>query len=504
MAGVEYLIGLDVGSSSVKAIALSTRDYAVIGRGKGPTPVDRRGVLVETPSGALRSAVDSALCQVVDSVPPGSRPIGLATASYGESGAHVSGSGEVLRPPIFWQDQRSGEQIVRLVELIGAERLDAVVGHAPDPTWGIGRLMWVAENEPSILEETAFWLPMADLVTFWLTGQSVTSPGLASRIMAFDQQKCRWSEEVLSAAGIDPGLLPPILNSGTAVGVLTEEAARRTGLPVGLTVSLGGHDRQCGSFAAGGPQGDPVDSAGTAEGVLVPRRSHVDERNESCSGIARYRDVVPGRVTYAGRVGLAGGLLDWAGRSLFDAVPALDDLLAGVPTPYRLNGLVCVPTFGRYASPYWSPQPVPSVMYGMTVAHSRADLVQALLEAPAYSLRANLDLLDSWSGRRTDSFRVEGGLVSSTAALQVRADVTGRAVHGVLQADLGAIGAALLAGVGSGVFNDHQQPLEAFSPALRTVEPDAARSQEYAESYETTWLPAASFARELADASRRG
>jgi xylulokinase len=498
----DYLIGLDIGSSSVKATAISTRDFSVLGSARATTVIDRRRDLVETPADDLRASVDSALSQLVTLFGRG-RPVGIATTSYGESGAHVSAAGEVLRPPIFWQDQRSEEQVTTLVGRIGADRLDALVGHAPDPTWGIGRIMWVSENEPAVMEQTAHWLPIADLANFWLTGMAATSPGLAARLMAVDQQSGAWSDEVLGAAGLDRAILPPIHDSGTVIGELTAEASLRTGLPVGLPVCVGGHDRQCGTYAAGGPRREPVDSAGTAEGVLVPRLSGSDERRELCSGIARYRDVVPGSVTYAGRLGLAGGLLEWASRCMFDDAPDVRAVVAGVQVPHRFNGIVCVPTMGRYASPFWAPGPVPSVMHGMSVRHSRADMVQAFLEAPAYSLRATLDLLDAWLDRRTESFRVEGGLVASEAALQVRADITGRTVEAVLQPDVGAVGSALLAGVGTGVFADYSEPLDAFRPAILSVQPDPRRALEYSTAYEDTWLPAAAFARDHRPAAPR-
>ena len=103
----------------------------------------------------------------------------------------------------------------RLVARVGAEHLDALVGHAPDPTWGIGRIMWVAENEPDVMARTACWLPIADLVTFWLCGSAVTSPSLGSRLMIVDQNRSDWSREVLDGAGIDPAILPLLVESGT-------------------------------------------------------------------------------------------------------------------------------------------------------------------------------------------------------------------------------------------------------------------------------------------------
>jgi xylulokinase len=496
MSSRECLVGIDVGSSSVKAVAISVPELRVVGFGRAPTPAVRVGTYVETPIAELRASVFAALRQVIVSLPAGSVVTGVATTSYGEAGVHLDSAGAALRNSISWQDERSADQVARLVDEIGAERLDALVGHAPDPTWGIGRIMWVAEHEPEVMARTACWLPIADLVTFWLCGNAVTSPSLASRLMVLDQERSDWSDEVLQSAGIEPGIFPGLRESGAAAGTITPAAADQSGLAVGTAVVLGGHDRQCGAFAARGPHASAVDSVGTAEGLVVPCLGDKDPRQSTCSGFAWYRDVVPGQYAIAGRVGVAGGLLDWGSRAFFSEPPDLAELLADVPTPYRHTGVLATPSLGRATSPFWAPNAVPTAFWGLTGSTPRAALVQALLEAPAFSLRANLDAIDRWTGRRTDEFAVEGALIDNPAAVQLRADTTGRVAVAIEERDLGAIGAALLAGVGSGTFANHSEAQAAFQPKLSYFEPDAGRSAEYAEAYESVWSPLATFAAE--------
>jgi xylulokinase len=494
MPSTQCLVGIDVGSSSVKAVAVSVPELRVVGFGRAPTPALRVGVYVETPIAELRASVFASLREVIASLPAGSQVTGVATTSYGEAGVHLDAAGVALRNSISWQDQRSAGQVARLVNHIGAEHLDAVVGHAPDPTWGIGPIMWVAGHEPEVMARTACWLPIADLVTFWLSGNSVTSPSLASRLMVLDQKRVDWSDEVLAGAGIDRGILPELLESGSVAGAVTPSAAEESGLAVGIPVVIGGHDRLCGAFAARGPRGYAVDSVGTAEGLIVPCIGDQDARQSACSGFAWYRDVVPGQYVIAGRVGVAGGLLDWGARTLFSEPPDLAVLLADVPTPYRHGGVLATPSLGRATSPFWAAGPVPTAFWGLTASTTRAAIVQALLEAPAFSLRANLDAIDRWTGRRTDEFAIEGALIDNPAAVQLRADATGRVAVAIEERDLGAIGAALLAGVGSGAFSNHAEAQAAFQPNLTYFEPDAGRSAEYADAYESAWSPLAAFA----------
>ena len=491
MAKRNCLIGLDIGTSSVKAVAIDVEDGSPLASARQNTPIARTGQTVELPAAALRHGVENTLLELVRSLPGNTDVAGLATTSVGESGAPVDGSGRVLRDPICWPDTRSASQVERLIDAIGDRQADTIVGHAPDPTWGVGRIMWVRENEPHIYDRTADWLPIADLATLWLTGRRITSPSLASRQMAWDQEHHRWSSRILRAACLDPGRMPEVAPSGTAIGTIGREAAERTGLPVGMSVSLGGHDRQCGAFAARAGSAAAVDSAGTAEGLLVPSRG-TDEVRRLGTGIARYADVVPGVHTYAARVGLAGGLLDWA-RQTLAVTEELDyaRLLVAVPVPYAFTGVVATPTFGRYASPHWAPGAVPGALFGLTTSHTRADLIQALLEAPAFSLRANLERLESWLPGQLDGVRIEGGIVKNRPWLQARADITGRHLQSVENEHMTAVGAALLAGVGAGVYSSCSEAGAALSLAVRDWFPDPVRAEQYTEAYHRLVRPLA-------------
>lgn len=493
------LIGLDIGSSSVRALALDVGRGRVLAAAQEPTPLVGSADTAELPPAPLRRAVEGALCALVASLPPGSHPLGIAVTSVGEAGAPVDTAGTVLHNVVWWQDTRSASQVIRLTEAIGAERLERIVGHPPDPTWGIGRIMWLRENKPRTYARTSAWLPVADLATLWLTGEQVTSASLASRTMAWDQHGGRWSETVLAAADVDVARMPRVVPSGTMVGAVTATAAARTGLPVGLPVSVAGHDRQCGAFAARQGTSAPVDSAGTAEGLIISVATDDDMRRLR-TGISRYADVEPGRHTYAARVGLAGGLLDWASKVFFGSADVgYAQLLAEIRTPYTFTGVVCTPTFGRYSAPHWAPTAVPGVIYGLTTSHTRADILQALLEAPAFALRATLNLLDSWFGQPLEPVRVEGGVVQNRPWLQARADITGRTLLSIEQQHMTAIGAALLAGLGTGTFSSAREAGRVLVLNLREWSPDPERSARYADAFHRHVQPLASFCAAVPD-----
>jgi xylulokinase len=402
-------------------------------------------------------------------------------------------SGETLHNVIWWQDQRSAGQVEDLVNRVGTDELESIVGHPPDPSWGIGHLMWFREQCPDVYESMRAWLPVADLATFWLSGEMVTTPSLASRLMAWDQNARTWSTVVLGAGGLDPLRLPDVKSSGSAVGTITRTMAERTGLPPNLPIVLGGHDRQCGAFAARQNSRAPIDSAGTSEALLlsVPAEEKWPIHG---TGIARYADVVPDEFTYAARVGLAGGLLDWAKHVLFRTADIdYREMFEGIRSPYEFTGVVCTPTFGRFASPYWAPGLVPGTIHGLTTAHTRADVIQGLLEAPAFSLRAILDLLDSWSDHSLDPIRVEGGIVQNRPWLQVRADITNRFFLSIEQPHMTAVGAALLAGVGSTTFGSFTEASSALKLDLTEWTPNEGRASRYNDAFRSVVEPLARF-----------
>jgi xylulokinase len=241
------------------------------------------------------------------------------------------------------------------------------------------------------------------------------------------------------------------------------------------------------------PPAAPVDSAGTAEALLISVET-ADDMRRLGTGISWYADVQAGRHTYAARIGLAGGLLDWAKQVFFDSEDVnYPQMLADIPTPYDFTGVVCTPTFGRYSSPHWAASAVPGMISGLTTSHARADILQALLEAPAFALRATLDLLDSWFDEPLETVRMEGGIVQNQPWLQARADITGRPLLSIEQQHMTAIGAALLAGLGSGTFSSAHEAGTALRLSLREWSPDPDRSERYADAFDRYVRPLASF-----------
>jgi xylulokinase len=496
MARREALIGLDLGTTSIKAVALDPVG-AVVDLESAPTPTTHLpGGYIEHDADALWAAVCRVLTRLTSrGAASGWQVIGIATTSMGEAGVPVAADGSTLHPVIAWLDQRAAAQMRRLQQRVGRQRLQAIVGHPVDNHWGVPRLMWLREERPRIFERTRSWLSVADLVVLRLTGVVATDLSLASRTMAFDQDAGRWSDEVLDAAAVPGRMLPDVSPSGSIAGTVIAGAARLTGLPAGVPVALGGHDRACGAFAARGGTDCAIDSAGTAEALMVSLAAEATRELDVSHGIARYFDVIPGRQLLAARVGLAGGLVEWARKQFFGApdVPAAsyEAVFGGLAPEAGFSGVVCYPTFGRSISPDWIPGEVRGAFVGLTMAHTRTDLLRAILEATCFSLRANISAIEHLIGAPLGRIRVEGGVVRNPVWLQMKADVANRSLESVTMPDLSAVGAALLAGIGAGCYADATGAAATLDLTTEKWRPRESRAVMYERAYETVYRPVA-------------
>jgi xylulokinase len=478
----ECVIGLDLGTSFLKAVALDTggRVCRVAVR---PTPIKRGpGGWVEHPVDQLESQTFEVLRELIAGLDH--RPLAIATTSMAETGALVTPSGRTMPPLMSWLDPRAEAETRSLEQALGVERLYEITGHRLDSFWGIPRLMWLKRNRAQAYGQAVAWLLPADLANYWLSGAVATSPSLASRTMALDQDTQTWSDEVLEAGGLSAEVLPRVVPSGTTIGCVSLPAARRSGLPHGLPVVTGGHDRLCGALAARAGERDvAVDSAGTAETVVVPTDLRPSAAEAVRYGVNCYADVVGGQFAYSARVGLAGALVEWVRSELFGSAESPEELVARVPAPISFGGVLCYPAFGRPITPSVDGNGMPGALLGLTIEHTRVDILRAALESTCFSLRANVETLEALLGRPLGPLRVEGRVAAVEKLMQLRADVLGRTIESTDVRHATACGAALLAMVGCGVASDVASSGAILSRPVRCWKPDPGRAAVYGEVY---------------------
>ncbi len=490
------LIGLDAGTREVRAGAFDL-DGSLLALARRPTPTTRpRPGWADVDADALWEAAAAALREVVAALPGGTEAAALAAATVGEAGLPIDRRGRALRPIIAWFDTRAVAYARHWEEALGGARVYAVSGMTIDGLFGANKAMWVRDHEPEVWARTAAWLSTEDWLILRLTGVPATSYSMAARTMLFDRSRLAWSEELLGAAGLEARRMPPAGQSGTVAGLVTPEASAATGLRAGTPVVLGGHDHICATFVAGGGDETPVDSTGSAEALVTSVAAAPAGDPGLAAHVNCYPDVVPGRMVLLASVGLAGGLVDWLRREVWKWADTEADAYARMfgemRLPLRPNGVMCFPQFGRGASPRFDPERARGAFVGLTAGHGRGDLLQAALEASCFSLRHNLDWVAEHLGRSAPRVRVLGGAVNSPLWLQLKATITGREFQVAAAGEPAALGAAVLGGVGAGVYPDHAAGAAAVAAAClgsgECVAPDPELAEGYRALYERVWL----------------
>lgn len=388
-----------------------------------------------------------------------------------------------VRPALIWADTRSTAQAERLIDAFGQDRAYPMLGHQLNPTYSLSKIMWVAEHEPAVYERVRHFCLAKDFVVHQLTGRLVTDRSDASSTNAYDQQSGRWSQELITLAGIDPAIFPEIVDSTEVVGTLTTSAAEELGLHHSVQVVIGGGD---GPIAAAGVG---VTSAASPAYAYLGSSSWVslasaepihDPQRRSMT----FDHVVPGHYVPTATMVAGGASVEWAAE-VFDPDGGSTDrvaaLLDGVDrVRAAADGLYFLPHLMGERSPYWNPMASGGFL-GVQRQHDRPQLLRAVLEGVAFNLRTNLQAFTD-AGHRIDQVDAIGGGAASDAWLQIMADIWGISVRRrSIVADGNSLGAAVTGLVGLG----HLDFSAAAGLSRVTAEftPDHGRHEDYAERH---------------------
>ena len=491
-----YLLGVDVGTTSTKAVLYDPAGVRVVRVASRPTVTHhpRPGWSEFEPAEIWRGVAES-IREAIAGRATDVRAVSIA--SMGEAGVPIDRAGRYLYPIIAWHDPRSEPQAERWHEWLGPERVFTITGQAIQAKFSINKLLWLRENRPEVFRDIHKWLCMEDFALWKLGGVYAIDHSLASRTMAFDQRARRWSAEILDRAALSADLFPTPCLSGTAVGQITPEAAADTGLPVSAVVATGGHDHLCGALAAGvvGP-GAFLDSMGTAESCLLVSDGFAPDDRLRRGGYCHYAYVIPGQYVVNYGLDASGGLLEWLIRQLWPEVGASTEARArafaeALDGAARIrpgsDGLFWLPHLNGVDSP-WADELSKASVVGLTAAHSRAHLVRALLEGLSYWLRENLDFLEAQIGLPASREVVAiGGGTRAALWMRIKADVAGRPLRVVEVPEATALGAALLAGVGAGIFGSAAEAVASVVRPATLYEPDLVRTEAYERFYEAVY-----------------
>ncbi|WP_375426123.1 xylulokinase [uncultured Friedmanniella sp.] len=390
----------------------------------------------------------------------------------------LDGAGSPVRPAIIWADTRSVAETATLVERVGMERGYAITGHRLNPTYSLSKIVWVREHEPEAFSRAQRVLLAKDFVAYRLTGVLATDPSDASSTNAYDQAAGDWSAELLEAAALPRSLFPDVVASTAVIGTVTAEAAGASGLRAGTPVVMGGGDGPMGALGAGiiAPESGAYAYLGSSSWVSVAADAPLhDPQMRSMT----FNHVVPGRYVPTATMQAGGASLEWVVETL---APGQGDryrrlLAEAADVQASEDGLYFLPHLLGERSPYWNPA-ARAVFAGLGRHHGPAHLTRAVLEGVAFNLYTGL-LAFVQNGIAITAVDAIGGAANSALLLQIFADVWGVPVtRRDLVDEATAVGAAIVGGVGVGIFEDFAVAGR-FSSELTTQHPDLARHERY-------------------------
>jgi xylulokinase len=387
---------------------------------------------------------------------------------------------EVVRPALLWCDQRTEEECWAITERVGAKRLIDLVANPALTGFTLPKIWWVRAHEPELWSCVRSIMLPKDYVRFKLTGARATDVADASGTLLFDVVNRRWSAEMLQASDLQAEILPEVFESPEVTGRVSKDGAAVSGLREGTPVVAGGGDQAAGAVGMGIVEPGNISATIGTSGVVFAATSR--PKVEPKGGIHTFCHAIPGRWHVMGVTQGAGLSLRWF-RDQFAAGVSYDSLMGvAAYAPAGADGLLWAPYLMGERTPHLDPN-ARGALVGLTAQHTRAHVIRAILEGVAFSLRDTFSIFREL-GVPVKSVRLGGGGARSSLWRQIQADIYGMPVDLIAAEEGAAYGAALLAGVGAGVWRSVEAACKMAVHVAKRVEPIAKNVELMNRRYE--------------------
>ena len=458
---MNYLLGIDIGTSGTKTLLINaSKDGEVVASCTKTYPLSTPKPLwaEQAPEDWWQATVASIREVIQESGidPKQIKGIGLSGQMHGS--VFLDKDNSVLRPAILWCDQRTQAECDWIMDTVGRERTIELISNPVLTGFTAGKIIWLSNNEPELYKQVKKVLLPKDYIRLRLTGEFATEVSDASGTALFNVTKRDWAYEMLDAIGIPADWMPKAYESPEVSGRVNAEAAKLTGLAEGTPVVGGGGDQAAGAVGNGVVEEGIISSTVGTSGVVFAfaDKPVVDPKLR----VHTFCHAVPGKWHVMGVMLSAGGSLRWYRDTFADTETAVAKALGKDPydlmckeaskVPAGSEGLIFLPYLTGERTPYPNPH-ARGVFFGITLRSDRAHFVRAVLEGVAYGLRDSFGILDEM-GVPIAQVRASGGGARSDVWRQIQADMTGQD-HVTINIDEGpALGVALLAGVGTGIY----------------------------------------------------
>lgn len=480
---MSVLIGVDLGTSCVKIEALDAASKKFsIARNFYQINIPEIGYAEQNPADWWQATVDG-VKQVISELAVDDvesvKGIGFSGQMHGM--VLLDQDLQLIRPAIIWCDQRSQKQVQSILQTIGEEKFKRITLNPLNTGFLLASLLWVKENEPEQYRKIHKVLLPKDYLRFKLTGEIGTDFSDASASLAFDVQKGTWSELILEAIGIDKAIFPPVRNSFEVAGTLTAAAAAETGLGTSTIVAFGGGDQQMQALGNGliAP-GMASATIGTGGQIFTPVKSPVFDPkfrlHTFCNSFANSWCMMGASLS-------AGLSLKWLSENIFEGIDfkQFDDEAEKIAA--GSDGVIFLPYLVGERTPHMDPN-AKAMFFGLTLKHTRANMIRAVLEGVVFSLKESLDIMGQ-NGIVIDRVIASGGGAKSKLWKQIQADIFNTDIYTTNVSEQACTGAIITAGVAASVFASPEEAvaqLVDFSPEV--VRPIASNVETYRQNYE--------------------
>lgn len=482
------LIGIDIGTSACKVAAFDTDGRVIAQVSEGYRVHYPEPGFVEQDPMEWWNAVTAAIRKITETGKIRPKDIaGIGVDGQSWSAIPVDREGNVLYNTPIWMDTRSKDICSELINRVGFERIFHVSGNSLEPTYSTPKIIWFKRHKPEVYSKTYKFLQSNSFIAYKLCGVMTQDKSQGYGLHMFDMKTGRYDYSLSEELGIPAEKLPDIYDCHEVIGEVTPEAAEVTGLIPGIPVVAGGLDAACGTLGAGVVDpGQTQEQGGQAGGMSIC----VDEAVAHPKLILSCH-VVPGVwLLQGGTVG--GGSLKWFHEQLGfyeenqakftgkRAFQIMDEEASKVP--YGSEGLIFLPYMAGERSPVWDGN-AKGVFFGLDYSKTRGHMIRAIMEGCAYALYHNIKTAEEVNVS-AGVLNAIGGAANSRIWTQIKADVTGKVINVPSSDTATTLGAAMLAGVGTGLFRDFRDAVERTVEIKRVHEPDMNAHDRYMKYYE--------------------
>ncbi len=489
MAG-KLSLGIDIGTTNVKACILDTEKNKVVASGSQEHP------LFHPKPGYAEQEGDNYWKAVVSSIRQclAQGPFADEIASVGLSGLvgvmlPIASDGKPIRPGMIWMDARSEQECQDIRDSIGEQKINYINGNRIAPWFIEPKALWMKKHEPENYEKTHKLLSPAGYCTYRLCSEFTINTGDAGLFYPYEYQKEKWNSDVADKIGISMDKYPRIFRSHEVVGRVIAAAAAETGLKEGTLVVAGGTDISSAALGCGViDAGQAYYSMGTGSnlGIMIPTEQRVEEYR-----ILKWPHVLPGLTMFDGPMAFTGVSLRWfrdmfadqerliADRSDLSVFDLLTRQAAKIAP--GSGGLLYLPYMGNTLSPNWNSQ-AKGTFFGFRLSTTRAHMIRALIEGVAFDIYSNVKIAKD-AGVTINELTLNGGPTKSAFWNQITANVTNLPLNVTDVNEAAPLGDAILAAVGAGLYDKPTDPVHELVKIVGTVEPDPVVHEMYEEFF---------------------